>query len=184
MNLGKAYNRYFPKNNLTNTIPIIRVVNEVIHIGIIISYGALEPAAALIEITVVGKKVTEEVLNIASIAIDGEILCGVLFSLSSSCIALTPIGVAALPIPRTFALKFAVIASQAFFEASGNSLFIIGENAVSTICKRPASSPIFNIPVQKHIIPANDNKINTLSFAPFSIASVVSGSFPFIKAHI
>ena len=75
--------------------------------------GSLDPAAARMAMTPVGKRVTLEVLmarnrTIASVAVP---LTG--FNLSSSCMARIPNGVAALPRPRAFADIFRIMLPMA-----------------------------------------------------------------------
>lgn len=57
-----------------------------------------------IAISVVGTSVMLDVLSASSVHIAGVAVAGSGFSFCSSCIALMPIGVAALPRPRMLAL--------------------------------------------------------------------------------
>ena len=70
-------------------------------------------------------------------------------------IALSPRGVAALPIPKKFAVIFIATAPQTSlsFFASGIRKPIRGLNTMAMIFTSPLFSAIFIIPVQKQIFP-------------------------------
>ena len=75
--------------------------------------GSVDPAAARSAITPVGNSVTLDVLIARNNAIEFVAVPLQGFSLSNSCIARMPKGVAALPNPRAFADMFMIIAPMA-----------------------------------------------------------------------
>ena len=75
--------------------------------------GSAEPAAARRAITPVGKRVTELVLIARNRTMAFVAVPGCEFSLSSSCMARMPNGVAALPSPRALAERLRIIAPMA-----------------------------------------------------------------------
>ena len=112
-------------------------------VGSMIFVGLVLPAVCLSPITVVGK-----------ICIDIELIKSktmpewVIFPLlsSKSCIALIPLGVAALPSPRIFELKFIAIYLSASLLFVLKSFFIIGERKLDNFSPRPHLSTILIIP--------------------------------------
>lgn len=95
-----------------------------------------------------------------------------------------PIGVAALPIPRMFAVMFIDMYSFAFSELLGNSRVTIGAIILHIMLDIPLFSAIFIIPVQKHIAPANENIVDTALCAPSKTALSVASIFPVAAAVI
>lgn len=86
-----------------------------IMVGPMISVGLADPAAASTATVVALMRVTDEVLmarnmHMASVAVS---LTGLSFC--SSCIALSPSGVAASPRPNTLAARFIIIAHSGMF---------------------------------------------------------------------
>ena len=117
--------------------------------------GSVEPAAARSAITPVGNNVTLDVLiaRNKAIAFDAVPLHG--FSLSSSCMARMPNGVAALPRPRAFADIFRIIAPIAgwFAGTSGNNRTISGRIVFAITVSMPPSSATFINPRKNAITP-------------------------------
>jgi hypothetical protein len=101
----------------------------------------LEPRLARIAITPSGSTATPEVLIARNSAIALLATPGRVFSVSSSRMAFSPNGVAALPRPSTFAARFRTIAPIAGCSAgtSGKSLRMTGESARAIEAMKPAS---------------------------------------------
>ncbi len=97
-----------------------------------ISAGAREPAAARSAITVAGTSWTEAVLSAQSMACASLAVPGRGFSVSSSCMARMPNGVAAFPRPSTLAETFMTMAPMAGWP-SGTS----GKSRRSTGARQP-----------------------------------------------
>ena len=102
------------------------------------------------------------------IAFDAMPLCPL--SRSSSCIALMPNGVAALPIPSRFALMLEIIAPAASESGLmlGNSRRMTGRSSLRSAFITPPSSAIFKSPLQKHIAPVSASTVIIASFAAAS----------------
>lgn len=155
-----------------------------IHIGAITDIGFVEAAAVLRAIIVVGSNWNDVVLSTISIHISSDARSGVGFDLSSSVMAFIPIGVAALPMPKMFAVMFMDMYFFASGGADGKRRFINGFNSFSIFSAIPDFSATFNIPVQKHITPANDKTVSTDAFAPSNAAFTVASRLPFTAAVI
>ena len=141
-----------------------------------IAVGLVDPEAARIAIAVVGINCTELVLiarkvHIAFVATPG---CGL--SVSRSCIARKPRGVAALPRPSMFAAMFINIDPIAGCSAgtSGKSLVMTGRRARPMRCTNPARSASRITPSHNAMIPINASAIVTAVFAPSSAPAVTS----------
>src|SRR5690625_1375121 len=119
-----------------------------------------------IAITFVGIRVKLEVFNAKKVIIDRE-ATGESLNFFISSIAFNPIGVAALPNPNKFAVKFDKIYPIAGcpFGISGNNLRMNGLKIFANTFKIPAFSATFMIPNQKTkiLIKLMDNA--TASFA-------------------
>ena len=135
--------------------------------------GSVEPAAARRAITPVGNRVTLDVLMaknnaMASVAVPR---CG--FSLSSSCMARMPKGVAALPSPSILAERFRIIAPMAGWSdgTSGNSLTINGRISRAKIVSIPPASATFINPKNRAITPTRPIASSTEPPADLIIAA-------------
>lgn len=85
---------------------------------------------------------------------------------------------AALPIPKKFAVMFIEMYSRALAEALGNSRRTAGEINRQIAADTPLFSAIRIIPVQKHIAPARERSVDTAVDAPSNMAFIVSSTLP------
>ena len=122
----------------------------------------------------VGIRQKEEQPNTARVIISAEATALVELLLIFS-IAEIANGVAALEIPRIFALMHAVISSVAIFSLKdfGNMRFKIGRKSFDKRSIMPASFRMLIIPFQKAIIPINEMTRLTLFEAPEIKAVVI-----------
>lgn len=155
--------------------------SELIHTAGRISAACVALYAARMDMIVVGIICREAVLMTVKIHISEDGFFGLGFILSSSSIAAIPAGVAALPIPKIFAVIFAVMSFEAFppLFSFGKSLCIIGEKNFSAFDVTPLRSAISSIPDQKHISPVKDRTTSVDFFAASNIAAAVCEVVPF-----
>ena len=141
------------------TAMIATVVEQIVANKVVgrIPAGSVDPAEARSAITPVGNRVTEDVLiarnmTMAFVAVP---LCE--FSLSSSCMARMPKGVAALPRPSTLAEMFMIIAPIAGWSAgtSGNSRTMSGRTVLAMIASKPPASATFMRPRNSAMTPTS-----------------------------
>ncbi len=134
--------------------------------------GSLEPAAARSAMTPVGSSVTLEVLiaRNSAMALVAVPLCGL--SVSSSCMARMPNGVAALPRPSTLAEMLRIIAPMAGCSAgtSGNRRTMSGRTARAMMSSSPPASATFIRPRNRAITPTRPMARVTASPAAFTMA--------------
>ena len=119
--------------------------------------GSLEPAAARSAMMPVGRMVTLEVLiaRNKTMALVAVPLCW--FSVSSSCMARMPKGVAALPRPRTLADMFRIMAPMAGCSAgtSGKRRTMRGRTVRAMMTSRPPASATFMSPRKRAMTPTS-----------------------------
>ena len=106
--------------------------------------------------------------------------------LSNSFMASSPKGVAAFPIPNTFAHIFITIFSFALvsFFILGNKRLIKGSIISLKALTAEDFYKIADIPVQKHIMPVNPNTTFTAVLADSRIPAETSAVLPDIKPTI
>ncbi len=147
-----------------------------------IDAGVVAPSEARSAMTPEGSTATPLVLIARKSTIALVAVPFVLLSASSSCIALMPNGVAALPRPSTLAAMFMIIAPMAGWSAgtSGKSRTITGRIIRASTSRPPAASSTFMSPRNSVIAPARLMARSTLPFAPSSAAlptaAIVPGS--------
>ncbi len=148
-------------------------------VGTKIDSGAADPAAARIAITPVGSTATPDVLIARKSTIAFVAVPGCLLSVSSSCIALMPNGVAALPRPSTLAPMFMTIAPIAgcVGGTSGNRRTSTGRMSRARASSPPAASTTFISPRNSVIAPARVIASVTLALAPSNAAVPTAAIF-------
>ena len=136
---------------------IARVVEQMVANSVVgtIAAGSAEPAAARRAMTPVGRSVTEEVLMArnSTMALLAVPLWG--FSVSSSCMARMPNGVAALPSPSALAERLSTIAPMAGCSGgtSGNRRTISGRMVLAMMTRSPPASATFIRPRNRAMTP-------------------------------
>lgn len=145
--------------------------------------GSAEPAAVRRAITVEGISCTEAVFKSANMHISSEArdLSG--FSFCSSSMARRPNGVAALLMPKMFAVIFDVMACMAELLGSsfGKSMRVTGRRSSVTNESAPLFSAISISPEKKHIVPQSSMQSLIPSAAPLSAAAETASVFPVKK---
>lgn len=156
------------------------VAKLAIHIGTIISPGFAEPAFKRNAINVDGISCIDAVFITTNMTISFDATFEPLLSLSSSVIALSPSGVAALLIPSMFAIIFITMAFIAaeFFLSFGKSMRVSGDSNFANFSISPDFSPIFIMPVQSAIIPRREMHISIAARVPSNAAAVVASRLP------
>ena len=134
--------------------------------------GSREPAAARNAMTPVGSSVTLEVLMARKRAMASVAVPGWGFSLSSSCIARIPKGVAAFPRPRALADMLRIMAPMAGCSGgtSGNNRTISGRIRRARIVSMPPASAILTRPKKRVITPTRPMASSTAPDADSTIA--------------
>ena len=117
--------------------------------------GSTDPAAARSAITPVGNKVTLEVLMAKKSTMGSVAVPGWELSLSSSCMARIPKGVAAFPRPRAFEDRFSIMAPMAGCSGGtpGKRRTISGRIRRATSVNMPPASATFMSPRNRVITP-------------------------------
>ena len=150
-----------------------------------ISNGVVEPYCARNVPIKVGMSCSDAVFKTTNITIELFATLEPWFCAAISFIAANPIGVAAFPNPKRFAVMFMQIAFAAGLSGgyAGNSRRSTGPNTWDRMAVRPPASAIFIRPVQAHIMPSIP-KINCTAFpAPASTASDNCCIRPVAQAH-
>ena len=98
------------------------------------------------------------------------------FSSCSSCMAFSPIGVAALSSPSMFAEKFMNMVPIAGcpLGTSGNMTLKIGLSSFANPATRPLFSPIFIIPIHSDSTPVSPNESSKAFFAELVLPVIIS----------
>ena len=146
--------------------------------GIKTSVGSTAPAFARYAIMEIGIMVSPDVLMVRNMIMA---LLAVSFCLLidwSSCIAFSPIGVAALSNPNKLAEMFMKIDPRAGcpFGTSGKSLVNTGLSNFASPLTRPLSSPIFMIPIQSANVPVSPRHISNPFLDASNVESIISGN--------
>lgn len=151
-----------------------------------ISAGLTEPAADRRAMIVAGTKVNPVVHRARSVHIAGEAVSLFGLSFCSSCMALMPKGVTALPKPSMLALTVMTIAPIAGWLRGTleNKTRITGLSSRAKKRTIPACSAIFKTPSHKHITPINLKASATASSAALIALFVTISMRPFTAAQM
>ena len=100
------------------------------------------------------------------------------FSSCSSCIAFSPMGVAALSSPNMFAEKFMNIVPMAGcpLGMSGNIRHSTGLSSLASPATSPPFSPIFIIPIHSDSTPVSPREISNAFLACAKVESIIAGN--------
>ena len=147
-------------------------------IGIKTSVGLAASICERYSRTVIGMSVSPDVFSTRNIIIGLLAVSFFLFSSCSSCMALSPIGVAALSRPSMLAEKFMNMVPIAGcpLGISGNILHSIGLSSLARAATRPPFSPIFIIPIHSDSTPVSPNDISKAFFACTKVESIIAGN--------
>ena len=163
-------------------VSIIAVISAIIvanHTGSKICVGFCDPIELLTAITVVGISSNEAVFITINIAIEFVKVSFLGLSFCNVFITFNPVGVAAFPSPKRFAIIFIDISflTLSFFLISGNKNLIIGCNKFVSLAIILVLVAISIIPFHKHIVPNKfidnctalsvDSNIELFTFAIF-----------------
>ena len=144
-----------------------------------------DPIDALSAITPRGARATFEVLMARNktMALVAVPLWGL--RLSSSCMALIPKGVAALPRPSILEAIFMIMALRAGWSAgtSGNNRTMRGRSQRARVCRNPPTCTTRSMPNQKAITPTRPMASVTADLAE-SIEAVVTSAILPVKAAV
>jgi hypothetical protein len=155
-------------------------------VGPTISAALPEPKEARTAMIVAGTNVKPAVLMARNVHMASLAVSFLPFSSCNSPIALSPKGVAALPIPSILALMFIKIAPIAGWPLGtpGNNLPTSGCIRAAKDLRSPDFSAILAIPSQKVRIPINPKILSTADPAEEATAVVTTLAFPVNKAKI
>ena len=149
-----------------------------------ISKGAADPACIRSSPTVVGSRSRAAVLSTTNMAMWLVATPGVEESLFSSCMALMPRGVAALPSPSRLAEMFIEMAPMAGPAGSrpGKASRVRGERARLMMWVSPAFSATFISPHHRHMVPVRVITISTAAPQSFIKAADTASILPQSRA--
>ena len=173
--------RLFPADSQIFAVTIARAahITDDIHIGTMIEYGLSDPAERLSVIRVVGMRLNDAVPRSVNIAMSAVVLKGCGLTESSSRMAESAYGVAALPIPSRLAEIQETISRcpLPLFQASGKIRPRKGDMMRQKRSRIPESLNTSITPHQKQAIPHISTDNETLLAAPSMTAFVSAPKF-------
>ena len=142
------------------------------------SVGFAAPAAVRNVSTDTGISVKPDVFSTRNIIMGLLAVSFFVFSSCSSCMAFSPIGVAALSSPNMLAEKFMNMVPIAGcpFGTSGNIFVNTGLKTLANAATSPPFSPIFIIPIHNESTPVSPNESSKALPAVFVVDSTMAGN--------
>ena len=143
--------------------------------GMKMSVGVCAPLAALMARILVGIMVSPDVLSTKNIIMGLVAVSFLPFSSCICCIALSPVGVAALSSPSMLEAIFMKMLPMTgwFFGMSGNNFVNTGLSIRASTLTTPACSPIFIMPSHSASTPVRPSDISKAAFDESKVESTI-----------